>query len=163
MVERSRESQLEQGVVGVPVPAEGEQGLGVGPGSRGFLGILLKEPGQVAVPVQEEQRARQGVGTPWLSLGFSRGMSCKCCTASCPPWSLSAAWGLGEGLRGELALANVQPFPRGGFEVTGLARLFGLRSEPPVLTPPQPTPARAAGKDPPCVSGERPPQPLPLA
>jgi anti-anti-sigma factor len=33
---------------------------------------------------------------------------------------------------GELALANVQPFPREVFEVTGLARLFGLGSEPPV-------------------------------
>jgi anti-sigma B factor antagonist len=33
---------------------------------------------------------------------------------------------------GQLALANVQPFVQAIFEVTGLSRLFGLRSEPPV-------------------------------
>ena len=53
----------------VAVLPEGEQGLGVGPGSRVFVGVLLEEPGQVVVPVEEEQEARQGVADALVVAG----------------------------------------------------------------------------------------------
>ncbi len=55
---------------GIALLSEGEQGFGVGPGSRPFIGILLKEACQVVIPVQKEQKAGQSVADSWLSLGL---------------------------------------------------------------------------------------------
>src|SRR5262249_59687747 len=62
---------LEQltGFRGVAVLPEGEQSLGVGPGSRGFIGILLEEPCQVVIPVEEEQEAGKSVANALVVAG----------------------------------------------------------------------------------------------